>query len=294
MPSLSELRTKISGIKSIQQITKAMKMIASVKLAQVQKQLTQARRFQERIQTLIGVLANPVAYNIRADQRVFLEHPLVKPHQTKREGVVIITADKGLCGSFNMNIMSYYQSFLKRHALDISFVFMVGKKGVEVSKQYDVHPYKEYSPVFSPLSYRRIASIAEDIVSCYLREKLHSVTLIYTLSRSILMQHVMYEVLLPIKRPENIRKGKPYWDSIFEPDTGMLLDRLLTKYVQSKLFTIFNESYLSELSARMTTMDNASRNAQDLIESTTLTMNKIRQGSITRELAEIVAAGEAV
>ena len=271
-------------------------MIASVKLAQVQKHLSHIRVYQQKISTIVGAMLHchsdssentGLAGSLR-------QHPLVVPYQTEKTGYLVLTTDKGLCGSFNTNIVQQYSSYAKKESADRLSLYVVGKKGIDALRHAGIQAKKEYVNMYAPLSYKRSMQLTEDLINWYHGERLNRLYVLYTQSKSILKQYHQRVQLLPLDGSLFVKPEIPYWDSGFEPDSSELMHTLVVSYVQIRVFNLLQESYLSELSARLTTMDNASKNAQELIETTTLSMNKIRQATITRELTEIVAAGEAL
>jgi len=295
MPSLSELRIKVGGIKSIQQITKAMKMIASVKLAQAQRQLGNSRSFSAKLESYIVSLAS--RHYCPADdpeqKNVPVVHPLSELHVSDRKGLVIVTADKGLCGGFNNNIIHQALSLLQQSPQTQWYIFVIGKKAQDYFSRSTYSVYKSYVNIAGTAPFHTVGSIAHDVMACYCTEGLADVNVIYTWSRSILRQKIVQERVLPFSCQKSV-DASCLWDCIFEPLPKSMLDMLIPFYVKSKMFSIVMESYFSELASRMSTMDNASKNAQDLIEELTLLINNVRQATITRELTEIVGAGEAL
>ncbi len=284
MPSLAELRIKITSIKSTQQITKAMKMIASVRLAQSQKKVLAARTYLSRQQRL--------GYYLKSE---FFENnnSLLEGNKSDVIGILVVVGDKGLCGSFNNNVLNTVYKFIQANSGKNFKIFVIGRKAVDFFPRMSIAIEKEYSNIFGSLDFSVAKNISKDILKCFLENNLSSFVVFYNESKSIIKQKVVQSNILPIsfeKKDENKIVGS----CIFEPHNKFLLDSFLISYLEAFVYKVLYESYSSELAARMTAMDNASKNAQDLIDNLTLIMNNVRQAGITKELSEIVGASEAL
>jgi|SRR3989339_70651 len=287
MPSLNILRRKIKGVKSTQQITKAMKMIAGARLARAQKNILNARPYAARMKELLSGFSNESA---EGDESL---HPLLKKHVSKKIGLVVITGDKGLCGGFNHNVLRKAMEFISSRPGNEIKLFVIGRKAQEYFRRVKITAVNEYSNIFSRLGFVHAELIGQDLIDCYNREKLSEIVIIYNEFKSVLQQELTEFGLLPVKKPAQAEK-KAGIGYIYEPQKRELLGSLLPRFVKSQVLRALLESYASELSARMTAMDNATKNASELIEDLTLYMNKIRQSNITTEIADIVGAVEAL
>jgi len=285
MASLKSIRKRISSVKSTQQITKAMKMVAAAKLRRAQEAAQQARPYAEKLSALLQTVA------ARAGDDV--SHPLLTARSVERRiDVILVTSDRGLCGGYNATLIRKLDSFLAEHAGAEVRLTAVGNKGYMYYRKRPTgvaghHIHLGPGPGLS-LALELSAQVARD----YVEEKTDSVYVVYSQFRSALVQVPTIDRLLPVPRaPET---SGPQIDYIHEPDEATLLDRLLRQYITTLLHRAFLESIASEHGARMTAMDNATVNARDMIDRLTLVMNRARQAAITTELMEIVSGAEAL
>jgi F-type H+-transporting ATPase subunit gamma len=220
-------------------------------------------------------------------------HPLLRERGDRRVELLVVTGDKGLCGSFNTSVFKKATAFLETLGDRQVTVHTVGKKGRDYfrRRRYPVH--KEWVEVFRDLSFPVASDIANDLIERYVREDLDAVYLVYNEFKSVIQQATVIERLLPIERVEPDRGAAPQ-DYIYEPAPQELFDKLLPLHVVIQLYRVLAESVAAEHAARMTAMDSASNNAADLIESLTLHMNRVRQASITTEIIEVVSGAEAL
>jgi F-type H+-transporting ATPase subunit gamma len=290
MPSLRDLRRRTRSVKNTQQITKAMKMVSAAKLRRAQDAILSARPFAKKMLEVLNSLAtraNPDA------------HPLLRVRDPKRVEAIIITADKGLCGSFNANILKQAETFLKRVQSEGLTVEVVGKKSRDYFRRREFRVGKEFVDVFRTLSYDTASAIARPLIERYSiddpesSERVDAVYLIYNEFKNVMQQDVVVERLLPL---EKLRFERPEeeLDYIYEPGPAAIYDAVLPRHVEYQLWHALLESAAAEHAARMTAMENATKNATDLIEQLTLTMNKARQASITKEILEVVSGADAI
>ncbi|OGR84929.1 MAG: ATP synthase F1 subunit gamma [Elusimicrobia bacterium RIFCSPLOWO2_01_FULL_54_10] len=292
MASLREFRKKIKTVKSTQQITKAMKMVAAARLKSAQSRILQARPFAVKMRDMLTDLAGRVVTGDAADLNLF-PHPLFARHATNKVGLLLVTADKGLCGSFNTNLIKKAGEFIATNKDKEIHFFIVGRKGRDFLKRLGFELRGEYVQIFGNLSYKHAEIIGEDIMAAFQKDELAEVTVIYNQFKSVLQQNLTAEKLLPVERPAKILSDAQT-DFIYEPRREDLLAALLPRYVKSQIFRVLMESYAAELGARMSAMDSASKNAKELIEALTLRLNRSRQAIITREIAELVGGAEAL
>jgi F-type H+-transporting ATPase subunit gamma len=288
MASLIDIRRRLRSVKSTQQITKAMKMVAAAKLRRAQERVVGARPYAK---LLSNVLASVTAH---AGE---LTHPLLEAREEKRVIVVVIAGDRGLCGAFNTNINRATTHLIAAHPewTDIR-ILPVGKKAVEYWRKRK-HPLTEktYSGIFATLKYADAKEIAGLLAEEFLSDRIDSAYVVVNEFRSILSQVVVTRKLLPLS-PEAAATAseRPGVEYIYEPDAKTMLAWLLPRYLEFTIYRALAESAAAEMGAKMTAMGSASKNAGDLIDKLTLTYNRARQARITRELIEIVSGAAAL
>jgi len=288
MASLRELRRKIKSVKSTQQITKAMKMVAAARLNKAQQRILSARPFAEQME----VLMQELAYLSQArEETATEEHPFLMERKTKRVDVVLVSADRGLCGGFNVNLFRKTLQFLREHKEDDVHLWIVGKKGRDFFRRINAKHEKDYVGIFQRLSFAQAEVIGNDLINTFMNTDTREIVFIYNEFKSRLQQRLMERTLLPIRKVEGVR---PKLDFIYEPSQEEILEALRPRHIKAQIYRILLESQAAELAARMAAMDSATKNAGDLIDSLTLTMNKVRQASITKEISEIVSGVEAL
>ena len=290
MPSLIDQRRRIRAVKSTQQITKAMKTVAASKLRRAQERITGARPFA---QLMLGVLNSLAA---RVDPAL---HPLLAAAQDRPPTptlLIVVTADKGLCGSFNSNLLRRAGKYVADADREVA-LGLIGRKGRDffVRRGFDVR-YEDIN-VFTNLRYTHAQAVARAAIDEFTAGSARDVYLIYNEFKSALQQRVVVERLLPIPHFEE-GADEPAPPSLaghlFEPTAAEIFSDLLPRHVETQLFRALLESAAAEHAARMTAMDAATRNAGEMIDQLTLYMNKMRQATITRELIEVVSGAEAL
>jgi F-type H+-transporting ATPase subunit gamma len=286
MIGLKALRRRITSIKSTQQITRAMKMVAAARLRRAQERIIEARPYADKMREVLQSLSlrtNPEA------------HPLLMRREMKRVELLAITTDRGLCGSFNQNIFRRVERFLKEHLRDYAEISLtiVGRKGLDYFRRRQVPITRDYVGRFQETDYQAAAAIGKDLVGDYTGEAVDGVFLVYNEFRSPLVQRVMIKDLLPIE-PLEVESDYPAVEYIYEPSAEAILSELLPRYVEIQIYRALLESTAGELGARMTAMGSATENAQEMIEKLTLVYNKARQSAITTEMLEIVGGAEAL
>jgi len=287
MPSLIDLRRRIRAVKSTQQITKAMKMIAASRLRKSQDRILNARPFADQMLRVLRGLA------ARTDPSV---HPLLAVREEHAALIIIVTADKGLCGSFNTNIIKAAGHVLVGGDRSRTVTLgLVGRKGRDFFRRRGYDVTYERVHVFQRLSFEDAREIADLAAAQFIEEKVDAVYLIYNEFKSVLQQRVVTEQLLPIPR-EHLDDEAPAArvDYLYEPDEKALLEQLLPAYVRTHVWRVLLESGAAENAARMTAMDAATKNAAEMMDALTLYMNKVRQAAITREIIEVVSGAQAL
>jgi len=288
MASLRELRRKVKSVKSTQQITKAMKLVAAARLNKAQERILLARPYAQKIERL---LQEVTFLNNRSTEETPFQNPFLEVRTSRRLDVLVVTADRGLCGGFNANVVRKTVQFLKDHAGDDVRLWVVGKKGRDYFRRYHMAVEKDYVNFFAHLSFAQADILGNDLTKAYLSTGTRGLVAIYNQFKSRLQSELVVKPLLPV---EEILEAKPVQDFLYEPTKKVLLDQLFPEVFKNQIFRILLESQSAELAARMTAMDNATTNASELISSLTLTMNKVRQAGITKEILEIVGGAEAL
>jgi len=283
MPNLLDIRRRIRSVKNTQQLTKAMKTVAAAKLRRAQERVFSARPYAGQLRNVLGNLT------VRIEN---IAHPLLEIRPEERILLVIVTADRGLCGAFNSNIMRVAQSFMREHSSQALSLAMVGRKGRDFFRRRGFPIRSEFVNIFSRLDYGHAKDISEAVVRAYSNAEVDAAYVVYNEFKSVIQQRVIVEKLLPLSRSE-LRETEPQRDYIFEQPPQEIFNRLLPRYVEIQIYRALLESAASEHGARMASMDTASRNAGEMIDMLTLNMNRIRQAAITREIIEVVSGAGA-
>jgi F-type H+-transporting ATPase subunit gamma len=279
MPALIDIRRRIRSVKNTQQITKAMKMVSAAKLRRAQEAMFAARPYSRKMLEVLGSLAS----RARPDA-----HPLLQEREGPRRLLVVVTADKGLCGGFNANIIRAATRFLEGRRADELQLELVGRKGRDFFKRRVWQVRAEHVGVFQALKYASARELAGELIKLYCEGGSDGVFLVYNEFKSVIQQRVVVEQLLPIPRQE-LPERQPALDYLYEPDAASIFDSLLPKHVEIQVWRALLESSAAEHGARMTAMDAATNNAADMIDRMTLYMNKVRQAGITKEIIEVVS-----
>ena len=284
MPALIDLRHRIKSVKNTQQITQAMKTVATAKLKKAQKPLMEARPYWHSLPSFLSEVA--------FWQRGY-DHPLLERREEKTIECLIITSDKGLCGAFNSYLLLEAFSFLKKKAQSSNVrLILMGKKAEIFFRRHAFPLSRVYSGDVDKFTPEDMRELAQFIIQLYSYSKTDAVYIVYNEFKSILAPRITITRVLPIEWPEEERyEGLvPDW----EPEAGPILHTILPRYVENQVFHSFFESQAAEHAARMMAMENATRNAEELIKDLILILNKVRQASITKELLEIMTAVEAL
>lgn len=295
MPSLAELRKKIKGISSTRQITKAMKMVAGARFSRAGRQMADARPYEaEAGKLLFDFLA--IAGRPRGRFAALCSAPgdtgAVDPK--RRAGVMVVAADKGLCGDFNNSILREADRYCRKNVHPVAVLIAVGRKAVEHYKTSAVARKIERQKFFNRFDYSIADRLGDEAMKLFLEENLCEMAVAHSRFGSMMRQQVSVTRLLPVEVPPG-RGDSQVRSTMVEPaEEETVLGALLPMYVKAVLYGILRSSFAAELAARMRAMDNATRNAGSLIDSVTLEMNKVRQAVITRELSEIIATNEVV
>jgi len=288
MATLRDIKNRIVGVKSTQKITKAMKMIATAKLRGAQQRIVGARPYANKIGEMLSRLA--------ADDTL-QSNPFFAARLTKKTCVVVVTADRGLCGAFNTNIIREATNFINQEINNESTVsvFTLGKKATEYFSKRNNNIEGKMVGLFGSLEYQSTLQLYNDLVPKYLNGEIDKIMLVYNEFVSMIQQKIVKVQLLPIPFIESNEEVNAHSSNyIFEPDQLSIFQSLIPKHLKVQIWRALLESNAAELSARMTAMDNATTNAQELIRSLNLTYNKERQAAITKEILEIVSGANAL
>jgi F-type H+-transporting ATPase subunit gamma len=294
MANLLDIRRRIKSVKNTQQITKAMKMVSAAKLKRAQDRVVSARPFANKMTAVLSELASRVNEEFH--------HPLLDPRSDERYLLVVITADKGLCGAFNTNLLKAAQAFTRENAEKRIEVLAVGRKGRDFFRRRQVPLTSEYVGLTGKgrVEYAEAVEVARDVINQFNEDKeIDKVFIVYNEFKSVLSQRVIVEQLLPVARvgtqeSEDTESAKTLTEAIYEQPPLEIFSRLLPRLIESQIFRALLESVASEQGARMAAMDSASKNAGELISSLTLNMNRIRQAAITNEIIEVVSGAAAL
>ena len=281
MPALIDIRRRIRSVKNTQQITKAMKMVAAARLRRAQEAMFAARPYARKMMEVLNSLAT------RADPA---SHPLLQERPGDRVLLVVVTADKGLCGGFNANIIRAATRVLEEEARterELSLE-LIGRKGRDFFRRRRYRVRAEHVGIFQALRYPVAQSIAAELIRAYVENEVDQVHLIYNEFKTVIAQRVVMERLLPIRRLDLDPTG-PRLDYLYEPGPARIVAALVPKHVEIQVWRALLESAAAEHGARMAAMDAATSNAGDMIERLTLYMNKVRQAAITKEIIEVVS-----
>lgn len=291
MANLLDIRRRIKSVKNTQQITKAMKMVSAAKLKRAQTRVINARPFADKMNQVLGELAAQTSEDFH--------HPLLDQRGDERYLVVLVTADKGLCGAFNTNLIKAAQVFVKANPdKQIEWV-AIGRKGRDFYRRRDANIANEYIGLTGKgrVEFEEALDVAKDVINRFTEDKgIDKVFLIFAEFKSVLTQRIVTEQLLPISKTAETTEGETAQkkDYIYEQEPAEIFSRLLPSLVETQIFRALLESIASEQGARMTAMEAASKNAGELISTLTLNMNRVRQAAITREIIEIVSGASAL
>jgi len=295
MPNLLDIRRRLKSVKNTQQITKAMKMVSAAKLRRAQDRVVTARPFANKMSEVLGELAKRTSEDFH--------HPLLDLRGDQRYLIVLITADKGLCGAFNTNLTKAAQAFMRENSDKTVELIAIGRKGRDFFRNRRAVIAGEFLGLTGKgrVEFSEALEVARHIIKLYTEDTgIDKVFLVYNEFKSVLSQRVVLDQLLPISRakaeePET-KSQQPVTlvDYIYEQPPEEMFAKLLPRLIETQIFRALLESVASEHGARMTAMDSASKNASELIETLTLNMNRVRQAAITNEIIEVVSGAAAL
>jgi F-type H+-transporting ATPase subunit gamma len=286
MPSLIDLRRRIRSVKNTQQITKAMKVVSAAKLRRAQDRVLAARPYAQSIRRMLANVIQAVGEGHEAEGLEFL---VKRPE--KRVQLLVITADRGLAGAFNSNVIRTAQKFIQDNSGTEVQLELIGRKGRDFFRKRHRHITGDYSTIFQKVvRYEDALEIAQKVTERFKKGEIDAVYMVLNNFKSLMASRLVVSRLLPLEPPEK----QEQIDYIYEQPPGVLLERLLPRYIEAQIYRALLESAAAEHAARMTAMEAASSNAAEVIDSLTLKMNRVRQASITREIIEIVSGAAAL
>lgn len=289
MPTLKDIRIRLKGIKSTQQVTKAMKMVAAAKLRRAQDRAIQARPYAGKLKEMLASLSAKVDTSL---------NPLLSPREeVKKLLVILITSDRGLCGGFNTNIIKLAQKVIHEDYADLHknggvTMICAGTRGTDFFRKRNYNITSGYPAVFQNLDFSTAREIADTASKMYLSKEVDRVLVVYNEFKSVLAPNLKVEQLLPIAPEPGVSdSGSEY---LYEPSPSAIIDVLVPKHLNTQVWRVMLESNAAEQAARMAAMDSATENAKELIRLLNISYNRARQAAITKELSEIVAGADAL
>jgi F-type H+-transporting ATPase subunit gamma len=287
MATLRDIQRRIRSVQSTQKITRAMKLVAAAKLRRAQERILAARPYAAKMGELLGNLVSAAGSD-------GAPHPLLEQREGPRRQVVIITADKGLAGAFNSNVIRRALEFVRESNVTEVTLVVVGRKARDFYRRRQWTIKRDLIGFWDQLAYSHASGLADYFMQQYLDGEVDEVYLIYNEFRSVVVQRPVREQLLPIPRKAEGEADAAAVDYIYEPDPRAILDELLPRHVRTQVFRALMESLAGEYGARMTAMEAATKNAKEMIDVLTIQFNKARQEKITKELLDIVGGAEAL
>ena len=285
MANLKDIRNRIKSVKSIQQVTKAMKMVAAAKMRRAQENMEQARPYTNQLHDMLKSLLPDIDRSIL---------PALRKHQSiEKKLFVIITADRGMAGAFNTNVIKIAQTAIDSFGKENASLICIGKKSFNHFKRRNYNIIENYIDFWSELNYKHAIEMNSKIILQYIEGEVHEVNIIYNEFINVGKQEVINHTFLPLKYENDSAKIKNI-DRIYEPTKVDVVKLLVPKYLNTQIWQYLLKSFASEQAARMLAMENATSNAQDMIKDLTLQFNKARQSAITTEMLEIVSGAEAL
>ncbi len=286
MASLKSIKKRIVSVKNTRQITKAMKMVSAAKLRRAQENVVAARPYAKKL----GEVLQSLAANLEGDL-----HPLLEKREAKKLLLIVLTSDRGLCGGFNTNLCKAADRYIKDKSSSYEqiSVMTVGRKGYEFLKsRYTV--YKNFSNVLAKPNYQTAVMLAQEVVDGFVAGEYDQVELLFNSFRTVMTQDITFQQMLPVEPEEKGVSDETPVEFIYEPSVGELLAEILPKNIEVQIFKAMLETVAGEHGARMTAMDSASKNANEMIGKLTLQYNRARQAAITTELMEIISGSESI
>ena len=286
MANLKDIRNQIKSVKSIQKVTKAMKMVAAAKMRRAQENMEKARPYTSKLNNILNSLIPEIDRSIlpELESRAAIDHKLF----------VVITSDRGLAGAFNSNVIKMAQKAIDKFGKDKSVLICIGKKSLSHFKIRKYNIIEDYIDFWSELGFEHAISIGEKIISHFISGEADEVQVIYNKFINVGKQEVQHEKFLPLTYDSQDESSSMMTDRIYEPSKESVVKVMVPKYLNTQIWQYLLESFASEQAARMLAMENATTNAEDMIKNLSLKYNKARQSAITTEMLEIVSGAEAL
>lgn len=288
MPSLKDIKKRINSVRNTQQITKAMKMVSAAKLRKAQERVIANRAYAEKMELVLSNLALRVTDS---------KHPFLRQGKKERALVVLLTADRGLCGGFSNNIAKATERYIYENPENYEKIdlMIIGRKGNDYLKRRPgLNIIKVYENLTGDITYQTAVLLSQEIIALFAEEdKYDVVQVVYNHFKSVISQVITFSQILPVA-PREIEADSPVTDYLYEPSASEILDEILPKNVEVQIFRALLESSAAELGARMSSMDSATKNASEMIGKLTLAYNRARQAAITTELMEIISGAESI
>ena len=282
MANLKDIRDRIKSVKSIQKVTKAMKMVAAAKMRKAQERMELSRPYSDSLSEVIKNLLPDVDRSLL---------PLLEVREIKRKAYIVVSADRGLAGAFNANVLKIAKKEIDDFGVDNVDLFCIGKKARDHFKKRNYNIINSHTDFWSGMEYDSAMMIGRDIIDYFSSSKVDEVHVVYNYFVNVAQQKVKSEVLLPLKYESASNEVS---DRLYEPSKKQIVKSLIPKHLNIQMWKYLLESYASEQAARMLSMENATTNAEDMIKNLTLEFNKARQAAITTEMLEIVGGAEAL
>ncbi|MBN2225888.1 MAG: ATP synthase F1 subunit gamma [candidate division Zixibacteria bacterium] len=286
MPTLRQVKKRIRSVISTRQITKAMEMVAAAKLRKAQMKIMQVRPYSEKLDHIL--------VHLSASASGELMHPFFAAREVKKQTLVLLTSDRGLCGSFNSNLIGRANAWLADKAPENTELVLVGRKGYDFFKRRPWTIVKTFSDWGGNLDYDKAREVVDLLTNRFLNGETDEIKLIYTQFLSTTRYKITEATYLPVERPVVDEQKAATQDYIFEPSPEAIFTDLMPRYAYTKLITVLADSFASEHGTRMIAMGAATKNAGEMIDTLTLQYNKARQAAITKELLDIVGGAEAL
>lgn len=294
MPSIKDLKKRIGSVKNTQQTTKAMKMVSAAKLRRAQEAITNQRPYAKRMRELIALVASLAGEQSGAE--LIKRNPGVEAGEKKKLTLVVVTSDRGLCGGFNSNVIKTTQRWIRENEAQYESVTLafLGRKGYEFFKSRTVKAGRNFSELAGKVDFPKAKKLSDALLEMYVSGSADEVKFVYNEFKNAVSQKVVVEDFLPIAPAHGVEGGERVDASMYlvKPDKATLLATLLEKTFPIQAFRIMLESQAGEHGARMSAMENATKNAGEMIRKLALQYNKQRQAGITKELLEIISGSE--
>ena len=292
MATLRDIKQRIVGVKSTQQITKAMKMVSAARLRRAQENIMNAKPYSRKMAQVLSHLLKSVGSK---------NNPLFTQREVNSVALVVVTSDRGLCGGFNMNAIKKAEDLINGDLKDVQNnnklqLYCVGKKGNDYfSKRNEYNVVGSYPGIFSKLDFEFAASLANELTNKFVNGEIDKAIIVFNEFRSVVQQNIIEKQFLPIENiEESSADDKKHVEYIYEPDQEEIINSLLPRHLKGQFWTVLLDSYAAELGARMTAMEMATENAKEMIRTLQIKYNKERQAAITNEILEIVSGANAL